>query len=189
MEQESACAVRTKRKMAAALKELMQTTAFEKITVADIAELSNIHRQTFYYHFQDRYDLLDWLLYHELLVDFLDGLTFENMYDKFTKMFATMLADKKFYQSALTINASELTKYVDRVAREKFTDIIKNIAETVGVEKKSEASIAVTVDFFGYGITGIVLSWTARGMKDTPEEMTEYLRDLVTACRQLFRNK
>ena len=53
MNKNSPCAVKTKKKMAATLKELMKTTPFEKITVSDITQASGVHRQTFYYHFQD----------------------------------------------------------------------------------------------------------------------------------------
>ena len=54
MKDQLSCSEITKRKIAAALKELMQTTPFEKITVSDISNKCEMHRQTFYYHFQDR---------------------------------------------------------------------------------------------------------------------------------------
>ena len=158
----------TKRKMANALKEIMNTTSFEKITVSDIAEVSNIHRQTFYYHFQDRYELLDWLLYQELLVPLLDGLSFENMYDKLEQMFTTMRADKRFYQNALKINGEDLTRYVSRVATEQFTEVVKNIGKT---------------------ITGVVMSWAGRGMKETPGVMTQRIQNLFNACQKIAVKK
>ena len=189
MERSSACAMRTKRKMANALKEIMNTTSFEKITVSDIAEVSNIHRQTFYYHFQDRYELLDWLLYQELLVPLLEGLSFENMYDKLQQMFTTMRADKRFYQNALKINGEDLTRYVIRVATEQFTEVVKNIGKTNGIESIDSESDKVIAEFFGYGITGVVMSWAGRGMKETPGVMTQRIQNLFNACQKIAVKK
>ena len=185
IEQDSACAVRTKRKMADALKELMQTTSFEKITVSDIADLSKIHRQTFYYHFQDRYELLDWMLYSELLAPFLDNLSFDNVYDKLGNMFSTIKRDKKFYQNALRINSDELTRYVSRIATEQFTENVKSIFEKTGIESRGYENDVLIAEFFGYGFTGVIMSWAARGMKESPEIMTQRIRNLFDSCKQI----
>ena len=40
----------TKRTLAAALKELMEHKAFEKISVSDICEACNMNRKSFYYY-------------------------------------------------------------------------------------------------------------------------------------------
>lgn len=55
----------TKRAIAASLKKLLETTPLSKITIADIAEDCCISRMTFYYHFQDIYDLVKWICFDE----------------------------------------------------------------------------------------------------------------------------
>ena len=47
----------TKSALASALKELMETTPFAKITVSDICAKCNMNRKSFYYHFRDKFDL------------------------------------------------------------------------------------------------------------------------------------
>ena len=49
----------TKRILAAALKQLTCRKSFDKITIADITQQSGYNRQTFYYHFRDKYELLN----------------------------------------------------------------------------------------------------------------------------------
>lgn len=56
----------TKRKMAASLKKLITLKPFSKITVGDIIEESKINRNTFYYHFDNMYDLLYWTYNQEV---------------------------------------------------------------------------------------------------------------------------
>ena len=53
----------TKNALADALKSLMREKNFDKISVLDICEKCNMNRKSFYYHFRDKYDLLNWIFY------------------------------------------------------------------------------------------------------------------------------
>ena len=44
-----------------ALKELLEEQSFEKISVSDICERCLMNRKSFYYHFKDKYDLVNWI--------------------------------------------------------------------------------------------------------------------------------
>ena len=57
----------TKSALASALKELMETTPFAKITVSDICAKCNMNRKSFYYHFRDKFDLVNWIFDVEYL--------------------------------------------------------------------------------------------------------------------------
>ena len=48
----------TKRAIAEALKKICREKPFDKISIADITSDCGLNRQTFYYHFQDKYELL-----------------------------------------------------------------------------------------------------------------------------------
>ena len=50
----------TKQLLAQSLQELMATAPLEKISVNDIVDHANVGRNTFYYHFEDKYDLVNW---------------------------------------------------------------------------------------------------------------------------------
>lgn len=51
----------TKKAFADALKELLKTQSFEKVTVSSICRQANMKRTSFYYHFLDKYDLVNWI--------------------------------------------------------------------------------------------------------------------------------
>ena len=51
----------TKRALAASLKRLLAEKPLSKITISDITDDCGINRMTFYYHFQDIYDLIEWI--------------------------------------------------------------------------------------------------------------------------------
>lgn len=51
----------TKRALADSLQKLMQEQPFDKINVAQICEGCGMSRKSFYYHFRDKYDLVNWI--------------------------------------------------------------------------------------------------------------------------------
>jgi probable dihydroxyacetone kinase regulator len=55
----------TKEVLASSLKVLMRSKPFKKITIADITDGCNLNRKSFYYHFQDKYDLVNWIFTSE----------------------------------------------------------------------------------------------------------------------------
>ena len=52
---------KTKKALADSLKNLMERTDFSKINVADICNGCGMNRKSFYYHFKDKYDLVNWI--------------------------------------------------------------------------------------------------------------------------------
>ena len=52
----------TKRALEASLKKLLLQKPLNKITINDITEDCGVNRMTFYYHFKDIYDLVDWII-------------------------------------------------------------------------------------------------------------------------------
>ena len=51
----------TKQKIASTMHEMMLRKSFEKITVKNLMDVSNMNRQSFYYHFRDTRDVLMWI--------------------------------------------------------------------------------------------------------------------------------
>ena len=70
----------TKSLMAEALKKLIKDRPFSKITVQDIVAECNINRNTFYYHFENNYDLLSYVYEQEV----------QNIVESFHKANATI---------------------------------------------------------------------------------------------------
>ena len=53
--------------LAESFKELALRQPIEKITIKEITDKAGVIRPTFYNHFQDKYDLLEWIIDKELL--------------------------------------------------------------------------------------------------------------------------
>lgn len=45
--------------------KLLETHSIDEITISQLCEKSNYSRETFYYHFKDKYDLIRWIHYYQ----------------------------------------------------------------------------------------------------------------------------
>ena len=97
---------KTKRAMATALKELMETTPFEKINVAQIADRCGMSRKSFYYHFKDKYDLINWI-FDEETGELVKDLNWEDTYsgrmEQMERICDYFYENRDFYRRALRI--------------------------------------------------------------------------------------
>lgn len=57
----------TKRALAEALKELLKAEPFAQVSVGEICEKCHMNRKSFYYHFKDKYDLVNWIYSTEFI--------------------------------------------------------------------------------------------------------------------------
>ena len=166
----------TKKAIAYGLKELMKKKPFEKITIADITEACGLNRQTFYYHFQDKYELVDWIYYHEAISVLMENLSFETWSDRVLEMLTVMQHEAPFYENALKASGQNgFHNYLFSVARELFGDVIDKVAKG-SIAEDEKLFIA---EFYAYGIVGIIVSWAQQGMKKSPAEITGHLKKLV----------
>jgi probable dihydroxyacetone kinase regulator len=78
-------ALNTKKTLSASLKKFLAAKTFSKVTVSEIIEDCGVNRKTFYYHFDDIYALLKWMLEQEainivkqfdLVVDYEESMMF-----------------------------------------------------------------------------------------------------------------
>lgn len=57
----------TKHALANAMKALLEEQSFDKISVSDICERCGMNRKSFYYHFRDKHDLVNWIFDTEFI--------------------------------------------------------------------------------------------------------------------------
>ena len=96
----------TKRALADAIKALMQEMPFEKINVAHICERCDMNRKSFYYHFKDKYDLINWIFDTEFIAFVTEEqvyLPFEEHITFFEDACEYFYRNKDFYRKALKI--------------------------------------------------------------------------------------
>ena len=108
----------TKQALAASIKELMEREPLSKISVGDITSNCGVNRQTFYYHFKDKYELVNWIYYTEtvkLMSSFSDRAHWT---DGLGALCRYMRDNKRFYINALsTPGQNSFQEYLLEFAR------------------------------------------------------------------------
>lgn len=87
----------TKKRIAKAFKILLASKDFETISVVDIMKLAKIRRQTFYNHFLDKYQLMDWIFESELQEQITDNLDFISGRQLLIELFLYFDQERYFY--------------------------------------------------------------------------------------------
>jgi probable dihydroxyacetone kinase regulator len=167
----------TKQAISSGLKTLMNQKGFDKITISDITKCCGLNRQTFYYHFQDKFELLNWIFNNEVITVLTEGLTLDNWQDNLYRMLRVMEDNKIFYQNAINQSfQNEFSAYLIEIATGLFCNIIDNIAGDRNINGEDKKFIA---EFYSFGVVGLIVSWAKDGMKKSASIMIRQISTLV----------
>lgn len=166
----------TKKTFAAALKELCRHQSFDKISIADITRACGYTRQTFYYHFQDKFDLLNWIYYNEGIAPFITGINFDNWNDRVLGILKTMAEDKPFYLNTIRRQEQHFHGYFYQIIHALFCDAIEKLDTDHRLSLEARDFYA---RFYSFGICGTVIDWAKGGMRIPPETVANYLKNLA----------
>lgn len=86
--------------LAESFKELVKAEPIEKITIREITDKAGVIRPTFYNHFKDKYELLEWIIRTEIVEPILPLLQEGRIREGFTKAFQNAEKEKDFYKNA-----------------------------------------------------------------------------------------
>ena len=172
----------TKHMLSLALKELLARNTIDKITIGEITDLAQVSRKTFYYHFRDVYDLLEWTLTDDASRVFQEHI---NLKDWQKDMVAVA---QYFYQNrSLVLNAYH------SISRDVLEDYVRKILsplvamyyqENYGKHVISEQDRQFIIDLYTFGIAGYFLRWINSGMKSVPYEMINQLFRFFTGTME-----
>ena len=168
----------TKRAIGYAFKDLLKEKRFNKITITDIANKCAINRQTFYYHFQDIKDLVEWLCIDEVDNILNKNDECEKWEDKFLMIFKVVLKEKEvveniYHSVSVEILRTNLYRFVYPII---YSEIVE---ESKGKNLREEDKKFIT-DFYKYAFVSIVLDWIDKGMIENPEIIVLKVSNLIT---------
>lgn len=162
----------TKRALRDALGRELKTKTFDKITVRDITEACGVSRMTFYYHFSDIYDLLEYGM-RQILCDIDDAHRDATVGEKFVIMLQ-MIRDN--HKTVMELRASrgwpDIEKAVYKIADEVVTSLFSGSRNP---ERISEREQRFDGAFLKYGIVGSILDWIDDDMREDPGEIVQML--------------
>lgn len=168
----------TKRAIGYAFKDLLKEKSFNKITITDIANNCAINRQTFYYHFQDIKDLVEWLCIDEVDNILNKNDECEKWEDKFLMIFKIVLKEKEVVENIYHSVSVEVLR--TNLYRLVYPIIYSEIVEESKGKNLREEDKKFITDFYKYAFVSIVLDWIDKGMIENPEIIVLKVSNLIT---------
>ncbi len=167
----------TKHMIAQGMKTLLETTRFEDISVGQIARQCNISRNTFYYHFKDKYDVITWIFYSEI-TPIIGEANVDNWSDRLLSLCRYMQQNKSFYIKVLHVRGQNcfvecLMQFYENLVKERLLD-------ANGDRVLAPSQIDVISQFYAVGLTGVILNWAKDGMEAPPEPIVATLKELLS---------
>ncbi|MGX8700804.1 TetR/AcrR family transcriptional regulator [Caproiciproducens sp.] len=167
----------TKRALEASLKNLLLQKPLDKITINDIAEDCGISRMTFYYHFRDIFDLVEWSCVEDATKALEGKKTYDTWQQGFLQIFEAVLANKPFIMNVYhSVSREQVEIYLYRLTYDLLIGVVEEKAEGMAVRDEDKKFIA---DFYKYGFVGLMLDWIKNGMKEEPQTIIDRLSSLV----------
>lgn len=159
--------------LADAFKQLVLEKPIEKITIKEITDRAGVIRVTFYNHFQDKYELLEWIMREECVnpirVLLWNNMTAEGM----MFLFNSMLKNKEFYSHAVRLGGQNS---FESIARKCFVEVIVDYLKDHSKNKKRKYEWLTperAAEFYAQPLVYLLIAWIKSGMHETPEEMLE----------------
>ena len=167
----------TKKALATSLKKLLSKKELSKITISNITNDCGVNRQTFYYHFKDVYDLLEWIYLNEVIQS-MDGKdTYDTWQQGFLSIFEYILDNKEFVKNTYnSISREFFLKFIYNQTKGLLMNIIEQKSKKLNVKEEDKEFIA---NFYKYGFVGIVQDWIESGMKENPNNIIDKLKSII----------
>lgn len=161
----------TKPALEASLKKLLLHKPLDKITINDLTTDCGISRMSFYYHFKDIYDLVEWVCVEDGKQALQGKKTYDTWQEGLLQVFEAILENKPFILNVYrSIGKEKIENYLHKLTYGLIVNVVEEKCVGTDVAEEERAFIA---EFYKFGFVGIILGWIDRGMKDDYREITE----------------
>lgn len=166
-------AIRTEKAIFETFEKMLDESSFEKITVSALAKRCEISPNTFYYHYEDLYDLLiKWLEVKKL-----DWIV-DNDWKQSIKNFLLYCKnnEKKIYHISSSLSRESLERFFFKYVSETFKKQMEFIVDNYNFPKDVADEMS---DFILYGLVGTFLKFIFNGMKDDVDDVVDSVASIL----------
>lgn len=170
----------TKRALAAALKELLEHQPFSKITVSHICEQCGMNRKSFYYHFKDKYDLVDWIFdteFYKIISD-MEEEPGESRWFLMERLCTYFYENRVFYRKMFLVTGQN--SFLDHF-KESLSPVVRELLETVLTDCEY---IDFYINFYTDAFIAAFVRWLVENDDIPPEKFVELLYSCQTVAKK-----
>jgi len=172
--------VMTKRLFADALKKLMKSTPFAKISIGGITAECEMNRNSFYYHFKDKYELLNWVF----LTEITEGVNNEEIletssWELLERICNYFYKNRVFYANAMSYEGQNS---FNNYFRDVLGLLIAARENDLSEEGMPQDTREFYMDFLVDTFATVITRWVKNGTKYTPEQFTNMIKKATTGA-------
>ncbi len=164
----------TKELLASCLKELMMTTPFDKITIKMITGKAGLIRPTFYKHFQDKYEVIEWIFQTEVASG-VDLLIQNNMESDAVMMLLKRLGqEKSFYRRAYAMEPGPNS--FEQILRNYVYETLLNLGGRFtfrAVKQHPHLTPEIIATYYTYSLVNLIRDWIHSDIEMSAEELAD----------------
>lgn len=162
---------KTKKALAYALIELLNRKPLTKITIGELAQECGISRMTFYYHFHDIYDLLQWTCEEEARGVIGEYRSHNSWQEGFEYLLNAARTNQSFVLNVYHSASQELVElYINRMVEHLLLEVVEEQSSGLDCTADDKRRVAT---FYTYAFVGVVMEWVRMGMITPPEQVVK----------------
>lgn len=167
-------ALSTKKALAQSLRNLLTKRTLDKITVKDIVEDCGVNRQTFYYHFHDVYDLLEWIFEDMIETMIADRGDEDNWTIGMDSIVAKMLEERRLVLNAYhSVSHEAVSRFIRQWLKPYIVAVVEQESAGMDVSQEDKDFVA---ELFTLGSTGFLTEWVESQLSESKLANLEKLK-------------
>lgn len=177
---------KTKMDLSYAFIRLLDTKKIKDVTIGDICNEGNYSRETFYYHFQNKYDLMEWMHYYQ------KSSFFKAYFGKedFTNIVATIIGDMvkidTFYFRAFEDSENS---HIEDIMTKQTIDVYSKMAMHVLNTDILSTEYELSINYSVNGAVRLIKEWFLTEHDVNVYELATFITDsLNDNLKELFLN-
>lgn len=175
--------------LAESLKELAATKPIDKITIKEITNKAGVIRPTFYNHFQDKYELLEWITVNELFAPIEPLLSNGMLREGVTFLLTAISKEKDFYKRAAALEGQNS---FNEIFNRCVADLVKqyiDIESLLSIANYDWLNEKLVSEFLAHSISWVTIQWIKRGLDTPVDELADvYVKIFHSPIIQVISN-
>lgn len=170
--------------LAESFKELACTQPIEKITIKEITDKAGVIRPTFYNHFQDKYELLEWIIMTGVIEPVRPLIKAGMLDEALLLIFSSMEQEKEFYVRAGRLEGQNSFESIARGCIQSMLLEIMQEHVVFKTPRNSWINPEHLAEYYAQSMCYVVMTWIKGGMSMTPKEMVEIYNYIIKHSMQ-----
>lgn len=183
---EGICMSKTKMDLSYAFIRLLDTKKIKDVTIGDICNEGNYSRETFYYHFQNKYDLLEWMHYYQKFSFFKAYFGKEDFTNIVAMIIGDMVKIDTFYFRAFEDSENS---HIEDIMTKQTIDVYSKMAMHVLNTDILSTEYELSINYSVNGAVRLIKEWFLTEHDVNVYELATFITDSFNDnLKELFLN-